>query len=677
MSSCNLTKSIPSNQCIGDSLRTINTNFSALDTSICNIPIIVENKNVIISTDSTVVSKPTIELSVETPVVYQNKFSYKSSNITTTNLTFLDQTAQEVYKFPYNLNWNYSPVFGSFETVSNGSGYPQITLFWMTNTNNQATVFATNSATTTNNLDFNDAITALYKEENKLYVGGMFTSVNGVETNKFTIVNLLEGNFMQNLGFTGTLVSNPLSSVSNNLGSTGTVQCITKQKLRDSDLLILGGSFNSSTLGRGLLIYDEVLRVFYSFYVNGVVNNVLVDGVDLYVVGEFNFINYGSTSATEISNQRVYCNGFAKISLAKLFDSPLLSIDAEFAKNTVRSLSNSTKINCVASQEGFVYIGGNFQIQNSQGIVFTKNIAVFDGTTGICNEGWGYHFNRPVLTMCIDNPSSILYIGGEFTTVMSYTDKFVLQKPITEEFVYKRAIAFTLKIPQLPGLLSFWKPRFNDSVSKIIPVDSEVQTFLYFMGQFTEVNENAVGYIAAISKATEALTFGGMGNFLAWNAYLSNAPTRLTNALVKTNSDPQTPHLYVGGNFIKINGAPRRYLGSISNVGQSLLQVAPSVVAFDVGGHVVSQNQNFDLDFSKAVRSSLETSPQGVVNKMVFPSLKDGFKGLTKNQLCRFFIRRPGNSPQIGNLPPTDDSYKSDEVYILGWTVNFDSQKDI
>ncbi len=37
MSACNLTTAIDGNQCIGDSLATINTNFDSLDTAVCNL----------------------------------------------------------------------------------------------------------------------------------------------------------------------------------------------------------------------------------------------------------------------------------------------------------------------------------------------------------------------------------------------------------------------------------------------------------------------------------------------------------------------------------------------------------------------------------------------------------------------------------------------------------------
>jgi hypothetical protein len=97
---------------------------------------------------------------------------------------------------------------------------------------------------------------------------------------------------------------------------------------------------------------------------------------------------------------------------------------------------------------------------------------------------------------------------------------------------------------------------------------------------------------------------------------------------------------------------------------------------FEAGGHIVSQNQKFSHNLEIGVRSITEAAPYGRVNKCTFPPIKNGFKGITKNQLCRFYIRRPGNAPQNGSFSATDDLNRND-AYILGWTVNFDSQKDI
>lgn len=673
MSICNLTRIIPSNQCIGDSLRTINANFSALDAGICNVPLVVSDNNITISTGSDRYQRPIVQIATETPVIYQTQFTYKSSRVEPITIGgFEDESECQAYLFPYSSNWMLPRPYASFEVASNGSGYPQITLYWMTSASNASTVFATNSAISTR---FNDSITALYKEQNKLYVGGNFTTINGIDTNKFAIIDIQNGFYDNDNGFCGTLAYNPLSGISKNLGTVGTVNCIAKQTINTFPLLILGGTFDSVTLGKGLVIYNETLDLFYSFYVNGTVNSFIVEGTELFVVGDFDYINYGVTPATIGSKQRVYCNGLAKISLSMLVSSPLLSIDTEFAANVIKTFTSPAILNCIAIQTGYLYVGGDFQLQNNSGEIISKNIALFESATGIFNEGWLYIVNRPILTMYIDNPASILYVGGEFTTVISHRDLYILKKQITETHTYHHAVAFTLKLPQLPGILPLWKPRFNNTVNKFVAHDNELQTHLYATGQFTEINDNAVGYIGAVTKATEFVTYGATGRFVPWNLYLSTAPTKNTNALVKTVGE-QVSTLFVGGTFTQVNGIERRFLANVAGVGENTTTTPPSIVVFEAGGHIISQNQKFSHDFKTGVRSITEAAPYGCVNKCTFPPIKNGFKGITKNQLCRFYVRRPGNAPQNGIFSATDDLNKND-AYILGWTVNFDSQKDI
>ena len=675
MSLCNITKTIPSNQCIGDSLRTINSNFSNLDSEICNLPQVGAAHNSTTTFETDLYKRAFTKISSEIPIIQQNEFGFAPSHVPRVNFVNDDSTQSKAYKFSYASNYIQPRPFGTFEAISNGSGYPEITVFWAVSANgfdNNSTVYATNSGINASN--FNDTITALYKDEEKLYVGGTFTTINGNDVYKFAIVDLRNGQFDPVLGFHGSLMSNPLSGTAKNLGVKGVVNTINKQTIDNNSLLIIGGDFESETVGKGLTIFNETIEVFYSFYVNGVVYNTFVDGGELFVVGEFDYINYGLVTATESSNQRIYSNGVVKINLNVLINSPLASIDTVFSSNIRKTFKAPAKIYSVVQQTGSLYLGGDFQITTETGEIGSKNLAVFDGASGIYNTGWLYIFNRPVLTLFIDNPASILYVGGEFTNVISYKDLYVLKKSRSPESQFFRAVAFSLKIPQIPGLLPLWKPKFNGTVSKIIAHDTEVNSPLYVTGQFTEVNNDAVGYIAAITKTTEVLTFNTIGRTIPWNLHLSTAPPRHTNALAKSPQGLVTT-LLVGGNFTNVNGKHRRHLANVAGIGQGIIQTISSTVAFEAGGTVVSQNQKNALNFKQGSRTISEATANGQINKTSFAPLTEGFKGLTKNQMCRFYIRRPGNAPQNGSFSTTDDTFQQD-VYILGWSINFDSQKD-
>jgi len=677
MSFCNLTKNIPSSQCIGDSLRTINANFSALNLGLCDVPTILSKDNIDVSYEFNNQQQPVLNISSPSSLVYQTHFSSTNSVVTLGTLSFPDETTCSAYEFPYSANWSQTNPIGSFEVISTGIGYPQVTVFWMASASNNATVFPLNSATASINTLFDKSINALYREENTLYVGGSFTTINGVDTNKFAVIDLREGVYVPGYGSTGQLTNNPLSGVTKNLGNTGAVHYITKETIKTSPLLVIAGSFESPALGKGLIIYNKTLDLFYSFYVNGSIYNGAVAGSELYLVGEFDYINYGASEASETSGQRIYCNGVAKISLALLLTSPLNAIDAVFCANTLKTLKSPAKFNCVVERDEVIFVGGELTLKNDAGEIICKNAAMFE-STGLFVPEWQYIFNKPILTMYIDILTSILYIGGEFNTAISHKNLYTLKEPIQDKDRYTHIVAFTLKILRIPGILIDWKPKFNGSVNKIIAHDDETTSQLYVMGNFTQVNNNATGHIAAITKASEFIYYGVKGELIPWNMHLSTAPPKQTNALIKASDgaiDAQS--IYIGGNFTQINGEQRKYLGLIAALGQNVEKSFPSSVTLDVGGHIVSHNQKFAHNFTDngVVRNSKEAAPFGIVNEITFPPNILGFEGVTRNQLCRFFIRRPGNAPVIGSLPATDDSYQ-ESIHVLGWTVNFDLQKD-
>ena len=673
MSRGNLTKLIPSSQCIGDSLRTFNTNFSALDTGLFNVPSVMSNDpNITTSTSSDRYYKPQLQIFTDpTPTAFQTTFTYNTPNVVETVLSLEDGTERKAYTFPYSPTWSTKRPLGTFETITNNSGYPQITLFWMSSANTEGTVFATNSATNNADLGFNEPITALYKDNNKLYIGGSFTTANGTNTNKFAIIDVQKGNQDSTYGFVGSMLFNPLSSATKNLGTIGEVLCIEKQTVNNFSLLIIGGSFESETLGRGLVIYNETLDLFYSFYVNGSVRSLLINETELLIGGDFDYLNYGAESALSTSTARVYCNGLAKISLSDILTAPLFAINSEFCNKILQTFPLPVQINSIVKHENNLYVGGNFQILNQSNQITHKNLALFNLSTGELATNWLYNLDKPVYTLCADAVAAILYVGGDFTTIRTFNDNYVLNRTVTEEDRYGRAAAFSLSIPEIPSLISMWKPMFNKTVSKIIISNERLQSEIYAMGQFTEANGYSVGHIAAISKATEFVSFGSKGIYIPWNMHLSTAPPLFTNALVTTpRSDQQNTNLFVGGNFNQVNGKQRKYLAAVAGIGQNIYNPPPSTIAFDVGGTLISQYQNISLDFNNGVRQISETSPLGVVNKTTFSPLKEGFKGIAKNQLCRFYVRRPGNSPAIGNFGATSDTYQQD-VYVLGWTVTF------
>ena len=671
MSNCSFTRNIPSNQCIGDSLRTINSNFSALNAGICDIPILH-------SSDITV--KPfldplgfyTMDLAVNASPIAIKQFSYSSSFVPVTSLSFSDGTSTPGYTFPY-IESSYDPKpIGTFEAFSNNTGFPQITLFWTGNAplNSVATVFATNSSTSTSKgpIWFNDTVDSFYRDGDILYVGGQFTTVGGIDTKKIAVINLKGGAYHTSLGWTGSIESSPFE-LGGNLGKDGTVNFITKTTINGNELILVGGSFKSSSKGRGFVVYNKSTQATYPFYFNGELRDFLLIGTELYVVGEFDFCAYGIDAGSSTSGSRVYGKSIAKIELERLLISPNACIDTSFGLQSLELFKGPTSLYCIKEQTNTIYLGGSFRVKVGNQTTYQNLIAV--GINCLPVTSWKIIVDGPVHTITIDPVLSYMYIGGNFSKIATQEDYYNIINPLTENDEYYNAAAFSLVDPVFPELQN-WKPKFNGPIHKmILHEEDNIDSYVYCIGSFTEVNNTAVGNIAAIIK--KSATYNNEGSLpSSWPIYLQSGSSPNTNALLKYEKT-----LLVGGNFTSINGVTRYRFAKIAGVNESISVFPQQKMNWDIGGKICSQNQSFAFDFNNTPIKRTETAvgPYGLVTKTTFEPLTEGFKGLTKNQLCRFFIKRPGNIGTFQNFTPTDDTYQKD-VFLLGWTIDFNNKQD-
>ena len=668
MSNCSFTRKIPSQQCIGDSLRTINSNFSALDAGLCDLPSI-GSFDLDIHPGLDLLGYPKINISAEVAPIYQKELSF-SSLVTLSSLKFSDSTSISAYSFPYDGSPLNAKPFGTFETISNGTGSPQLTLFWMgSSANSLATVFAANSSVSLGSkgpIWFNDTVDCFYKDGSTLYVGGQFTQVGGTSTRKFAAIDLNGGALHPTLGRTGALTTSPLEA-GGDLGSGGTVNFITKKTVSGNELIIVGGSFNSNIKGRSLTIHNETLGISYPFYFNGELRDFIVDGNDLYIVGEFDFCNYGPSAGTTVSGSRIYSKSIAKINLLLLFTSPNACIDTDFSANIENLFAKSVSLFCIEQQGDILYLGGSFRIQTGTVTDYQNLIAI--GLNGLPRTTWKVIVDGPVYTMVNDPLLSYLYIGGKFSTIATQGPYYDRLASLPQSTRCYNAAAFSLVNPSVPALRD-WKPKFNGPVHKMIlhEVD-DLDSYVYCMGAFTEVNSTSVGHICSIIKNTAVFdNAGALGP--SWPVYLQSGSSPNSNALLK-----DTGCLFVGGNFTSVNGIIKYHFAKIAGVNESPSIAAPTKVSWDIGGQICSQNQSVVLDFANipVKRSEAEVGPYGAINKTTFEPLQEGFKGLTKNQLCRFYIKRPGNIGIFQNFPATDDTYQKN-VFLLGWTIDFNNK---
>lgn len=269
-------------------------------------------------------------------------------------------------------------------------------------------------------------------------------------------------------------------------------------------------------------------------------------------------------------------------------------------------------------------------------------------------------------------PVNTLYVGGDFTTFYNLIDfnsppRLTPAPELKHSFSY--AMAFSLAQHQSPKVLEYWKPRFNAPVTAIKSHDRNPQSVLYIAGQFTKINNSDVSYLAAIQKATNL--FFNQGIDLQWNVYLQGAPLIESNSLLRLQSPDSVA---VGGTFTQINDHRRYYYARVAGYQETIGDLLLSSVNFELGGQIVSNGTSFAMQLSTTptVRAVASVRPYGNLIATQFPVIVEGFKGLTKNQMCRFFVKRPGhvNLSTLTDLPSCKDTF-IEPIYLAGWSIDY------
>lgn len=672
MGLCNLTRRIPSSQCIGDSLRTINSNFSALEIGLCSLPELIEGQGFDLDLKITPQSNQIyLELSPVYFPLYFSKFDSTSTVAALTSFSLTDGTTLPGYRFPYRPIPQDTKPLGIFTDVSQQPGFPRLTLFWTASGSQQlTTAYNLNSAQAMNVVsptEADDEVLCFYKDGNTLYLGGSFNKIGNQTIPKLATITLSAG-FMQSGAPDSQLSAFPTLQ-------TGSIRCMTQYDAQvetfsgpvTQRFLVLGGDFVSGSAGRGLIVYNQTLKfVKQAYYFNGEVNDVIVDQEEkaLYVVGQFDWANLGASPATEASGDRVYCNNFARIGLGLI--ETIDAFDTQFMDNSAQVLRNSVKLNAVAYYGNAIFLGGELQVQSDSGRLQYKNMICLRRQTdteqnlqkGTLLTTFKFIFDKPIYTMLVDN--NTLYVGGQFTIAASHDDFYNFNLIDRENKIKCHHIVSINLINFFAPVINFiWKPRFNDIVYKLAVTDSNFDSFVYALGSFNIVNDKAVSYVAGISKATSVVGQAPTGIVVPWNINLSSGPTRKTNALLGADSNS----LFVGGNFTKINNQIRKFYAHVPGGNQHITETEPEVVEFEFGGQIVDQGNSAILDFNSVEKTTQTTGsgPMYTINKTVFPLLTKTFKGLQKNQQCRFYIKRNG----------LNDALLKD-VYILGWTLSYE-----
>lgn len=650
MSVCNYTQLVTPNTCLGDSLATFNSNFSSLDEALCRQPDIVGGNGVHTEVLISEQMHNAIEVSINNSFVYGTTFEFVSA-ATTQPIHFNNGQSIMATSLPYISSTNLPAPLVTFSAISPTRSAPKVSIFWTASGTNTSTVYMTNSATAFSTdigtSKLNGSVTSLLSSGNYIYIGGEFTALGNSTCRKLAIINPNGGTphplFPFTIGTAGGIIGTELSA-DGGFGNTGTINAIVEW----NEYVIFGGTYQSLVMGRGLTIYDRVAEKIYPFYVNGDVNCLTVAGNDLYIGGTFDYINYLGQSASVISGLRRYTNGIAKINLSLFQAFPNSSISTIFGTNISKAFSNLSTINAIAVKSNIVYMGGLFNAYAGTNLI-ASNLAIVNGDGTISNS-WSPVVGGEVFTLAVDG--NYLYAGGNIRSFHTVSQFFAAPRKLDVAY---NAISFDVTLASEPVYQYNWKPKFNGSVSKFAFHNSDLSTFVYCYGNFTQVNGVDAHYLAAVDKSFNNTKDGQ--SYVLWKNNVEKPPGKINNALIRSKN-----FLIIGGSFEKINEVSRPYLAKINGVYETLSTDLLKVINWTFGAQLCSPGSSLALNLTNFVSTSAFPGTYGTVNQTTFsPEYTSNiFKNYGEGSLLRFFVRRMSSLDTL-----------TTPAHIIGWKVDF------
>ncbi|HYU64715.1 MAG TPA: hypothetical protein VEK36_00390, partial [Candidatus Paceibacterota bacterium] len=368
-------------------------------------------------------------------------------------------------------------------------------------------------------------IQCLKKHGNRLYIGGHFYTVNGVNHENIAALNATTGAVInwhpdEPYGDIDKIeVSDSLVFIHGGFFTVGSHNAYNFAPLRVSDgkyaryftanevtgmaiknkKLFLGGNFTSIGFkAEGLAKVNIVTAHVNTNFpeTNGSVNAILPDGNGgYYIAGGFSLVDT-----------------IARMGLAHIL--PNGKVDPDFNVEV-----NEGGLSCLATDGVNLYLGGRFSGIN--GVARSNAAAVVLGTGTL--TPWNPQPNDWVGTMVYSKGK--IYMGGSFNNVKAQTRYY--------------AAAVTVS-----NVLTAWNPEPDFYAQKII--SNSTGTSLFIAGDFT--------YVKGILHRALAKVNSTNGNVAPWNPN----PDASINALVLRGSK-----LFIGGSFLNVNGIPRQNLAEI------------------------------------------------------------------------------------------------------------------
>src|SRR4051812_5602989 len=155
-------------------------------------------------------------------------------------------------------------------------------------------------------------------------------------------------------------------------------------------------------------------------------------------------------------------------------------------------------------------------------------LAAFDKNTGVPIPGFSHSLDARVTSIAVSPDKSTLYVRGLFSVV--------------DGKAHSKIAAFDLTQAGTP--VKDWAPNVASGQVRALAVDGN--NFVYVGGQFSSIGGQSRSNVAKIAGAT--------GVVQSWNAVVDGP----VNAL-----GLYPGHVWMGGNFNAVNGAPRRALAHV------------------------------------------------------------------------------------------------------------------
>jgi len=296
---------------------------------------------------------------------------------------------------------------------------------------------------------------------------------------------------------------------------------------------------------------------------------------------EATWVTDGPVYAIACTNGTVYVGGsFTRVgprSGGGVTRYSIAALDAATGAATAWNPSTNGTVSAIAVSGSTVYVGGNFTSMGGQP---RNNIAALSAATGGATT-WNPNANSGVRAFAISG--STVYVGGDFTRIGGKARNYIAAldaatgaatswNPNADSSVRALAISdstayvggfFTIISEQLrnriaalstaTGAATDWNPNQNDPSGGVFALGVSGST-VYAGGAFLSVGEQPRFYIAAIDKATGAVT--------AWNPTVSGQwPNVSVDALAVSGGT-----ICAGGRFTSVGGQTRNNIAALDTV---------------------------------------------------------------------------------------------------------------